>query len=436
MDSKTVNVPGTPASLRLERLSERAWLIAGVVLLANSILRGIRAPGRWAYTELLFNYDFGFSKRALQGAILSIIGTPSLYHYSFCFWYDLTILFINVGLLTALLRDLCNVGESMPRLVALVFSSSLAVVVLAHTIGYGDQIALLVTLLTLRTREFYARSMLVALLFPACLLIHETEFVLFFPVILFRFLVDIGDGRDRAKLISLCTIIVCALATLVSLTYSKMSVTDAAQMYHAIQSKADYPLREDELFMITSTFGDNLRVQLKVWRDPDAIRFFLYCFVVTFPTTLYLLRETLTTLSATRARRFLRLAAVAASLSPLSMYAIGVDANRWTTLATTTSFLVFSIVVLHSKVSQSTPASPLVVPAFLIAMNLGSTIELFDGYVVQNFPYEEHLDDLSKVISGSAPFPPRPELCVESGCVTVFDWPHPVSAVAKKSSGP
>jgi hypothetical protein len=410
-------------------LSRRACFVLSIALLSNSILRGIRAPGRWAYTELLFNYDFGFSKRALQGAVLSFIGVPSLYGYKFCFWYDLTILLVNVVLLAALLKKICEVGNESFRSAALVFSSSLAIVMLAHTIGYGDQIALLVTLVALRIESFAVRSVFAALLFPVCLLIHETEFVLFFPVILFRFMSDLNGDRTCFRLISLSVVIASALLMFGFLSHTQLSTTSAAAMYRSIQAKADYQLRQDELFMLTSTFSNNFAVQLKAWRDPDFLRFFLYSFIVTFPTTSYLLRETLVALRGRPHGKFLRLPAVVASLAPLSMYAIGLDANRWTTLATMASFLVFSVVIPNTE-GEIIPVRPTVLPALLVAMNLGSSIYLFDGYVVQAFPYEEHLDDLGKVIFGSAPFPPRPEQCVESGCDTSFTFVHPVSGAA------
>jgi hypothetical protein len=39
-----------------------------------------------------------------------------------------------------------------------------------------------------------------------------------------------------------------------------------------------------------------------------------------------------------------------------------------------------------------------VLPAILVAMNLGSSIALFDGYIVQNLPYEEHIDDVMQIL--------------------------------------
>ena len=62
---------------------ESAARILIMVVFVNSILRGIRTPGRWAATHLLFNYDYGFTKRALLGSLVGVLHLPSLYHYPF-----------------------------------------------------------------------------------------------------------------------------------------------------------------------------------------------------------------------------------------------------------------------------------------------------------------------------------------------------------------
>ena len=414
--------------------SPRVWLVLTVLLLVNSVLRGIRAPGRWAYTEILLNYDFGFSKRALQGAIISMINTPALYHYSFCFWYSFAVFAVNLLLLMELLKGLCFTQGSAAKRAVLLFSSSLAIVVLSHTVGYADQVALLVTLLALRTRSFYRRCLLVAVLFPVALLIHETEFVLFFPVVAFRFVIELDVGSERRKLLAFSAVCSCVLATLLCVGYTHMSQAAADFMYREVQQRADFPLRKDEFFMITSTFRDNLNVQFAAWRDSDFVRFSIYCLIVTLPTTIYLLRESILVLATGGRSLLIRFVAVMASLAPLSMFLIGADLNRWTTLAITASFLVLATVMLDRPLGQSTEkrTRSWVVTAVLVALNLGSSIPLFDGYIVQNFPYEELIDDVTDVLRGTAPFPPKPEQCVEVGCLTVTDGIHPRSAVAEK----
>jgi hypothetical protein len=392
-----------------------------VILLANSILRGIRAPGIYACTEILQNYDFGFTKRGFIGEIISVLNVPWLYHYGFCFWLSVILLSINIMLLIDLVGNLCAIPDAGPRVGALVFASSLAVVVLAHTIGYGEQIALAVTLLSLRIQGFFARSLFTAILFPVCILIHETSLAIFFPVILFRFLIDIEALSERAKVLALSVVIACVLVALVSVSHAHLDQARAAVLYQELQARADYPLRKYNVRAITTTYWDIMMVNLGVfWRQQAFRGLILESLAVTLPTTLYFVTRSVKALSLRR--RLVRWVAIIASLAPLSLHFVAWDTQRWATLATTTSFLVFAIVELDRRQvlsgSRDISERPLTLPVLLVAMNMGSTIPLFDGYIVQSFPYQEHIHDIAMMLRGEAPFPPPPALCEESGCVT------------------
>lgn len=423
--------------------SERVWMTLIGVLLLNSVLRGIRAPSTWAYTQLLLDYDFGFSKRALQGAILAAFDHPALYGYDFAFWYMTIVFTANTLLLWLIMRRLCATGDMSARSIALVFASSLAIVVLAHTMGYGDQPALLVTLLALATRNFYLRCLLVATLFTACLLIHETEFVIFFPVIVFSFLLDLGETEKlrRRKSLALCLVCGCVLATLLVVGNTHTSEATASAMFQAMQAKTQYPLREDLMVMLTTTFRDFIGEMLDFYASALWQRFALLSWLVTLPTTAYLVRETWLTMSRSGYSMILRSAAVGASLAPLAMHAIGFDSNRWTTLATITSFLVYALVRLttHASNTMTSTSQNSLLPAALIAMNLGSSIPLFDGYAVRYFPFEELEHDLAEVIAGNQTFPPAPKRYFEqcAVCMTVAQpLTAPESGASKINTNP
>jgi hypothetical protein len=435
INTEVTQKPTADSAIWTDRISNTTWLAIGVVLLVNSVLRGIRAPGRWAYTEMLFNYDFGFSKRGLVGAIISALHWPVLYHYSTCFWYSVIVFGINLILLTALLRRLLSVYDTATRLASLVFASSLAVVVLAHTIGYGDQVALLITLLALRIRNYYWLTLFSILFVPISILAHETNFVIFFPVILLRFLVELGRPIEPRKLAALCAVLICTAGAILLAGYTHTSQLDGGAMYKALQAKADYPLRKDEFYMITSTFGENIKGLVAAWHTDEFIHFFASCLIVTLPATVYLMYMFVAGTTGLKHSALLRLAGIAACVAPLSLGLVGGDLNRWTTLATTTSFLSFSIVRLQGDPAATYPIthpSKVTIPIFLIILNLGSSMPLFDGYIVQSFPYEEHVQDVVDMVTGRAPFPPPPEQCVESGCMVVIDGFASRSAVSIK----
>lgn len=395
--------------------SERVWVVVIGVLLLNSVLRGIRAPNMWAYTQFLLNYDFGFAKRSFQGAVIgafNITGT-----YSFAFWYMIAVFTANVLLLLWVMRRLCATEDLTARLIATLFASSLAVVALAHFVGYGDQPALLVTLLALLIRNFYYRCVLVAVLFPVCLLIQETEFVLFFPVVAFRFLIDLGGAATmhRRRLAALCLVLVCVLAALLAVGNAHMSETLATAMMESIQSKAEYPLRHGQTEPLIKTFTEFLGVFIRAYWESSLMRRFLFlsC-IVTLPSMVYLMRRTWSLMTCNEYSIFLRIVAIGASMAPLSLIVIAGDLNRFAALAVLTSFIAYAIVRLQGGIADSAVAaskSHVLLPLALIAMNLSSSIPLFDGYVVRNFPYEELINDLRNTLILKEPFPPRPEQC-------------------------
>jgi len=406
------------------QLSRNTWLLIVAVLLLNSIMRGIRTPTRFAATQLLFNYDFGFCKRALLGGILSTFNFSFQYRYGFFFWFSLTIFAADMLLVFELMKRLTDTGRITARLPALAFASSVAIVVLAHCNGYFEQITLLVTLLVVRSSNFYVRSALVAALFSACILIHEPGYLMLFPAICFRFAPDLADRSDHRMLIIIFLIVLISALTLF-VGQAHLSEASAAAMYNAAQAKADYPLFKEAFLATRLTISDNLRLMLLViWPDPEMQFLFLYSSVVTLPTTLYLLWRSLVTLSGSGHGKAVRWLAILASLAPLSLHLLGADFHRWDALATTSSFLVFSIATLCFEPSSNVPRggpchSTILVPTVLIAINLGSSIPLFEGYVVQDFPFEAHVTELMQIMKGQSPFPPRPILSRPPPCVEV-----------------
>lgn len=400
-----------------ERLTLKISLTVAVFFFVNSILRGIRTPGRWAATHFLFNYDMGFCKRALLGTLAATLDQPFAYHYPFFFWFAVVVFVADALLLVALVKRLFEIGDYASKLAAWLFCSSLAVVFFAHSIGYFEQISLLVTLLALRTDDFYARALLVGVCFGVSLLIHETGFLIFFPVIFLRFLADLEGRRDGAKVATLLALSIVLSAVVISVGQTHLSPALVEAMRRSLQAKADYHLRVDAFEVLTRTVRDNWKVMGPLWLQRDFQELFLFSLLVTLPTALYFSYESCTSVSRAGYGRAVTLFAAGASFAPLSLHLLGWDFSRWDTLAVTTSFLVFAVVQLNFErppraLPELTHRSGRALAAVLVAVNLASSIDLFDNYVVQSFPYEGHITDVMNMLSGQTPFPPRPEKCL------------------------
>jgi hypothetical protein len=397
-----------------------------IVLFLNSILRGIKVPDRYACQHLLYNYDFGFTRRGLIGTVLEALHVPSFCHYNFCFWVNIPIAFANIVLLTTLAVRVLAAKDSATRVAGLLFGSSLAVVFLASTVGYMDHLWLLFTLLVLRVDEFYPRLVMAGIGVPLLILTQETGFVTLFPVICMRFLLDVVDKYDSRRMAALCIMI--GIAVSITALIGRFHLTDAqaVAMYHSLQAMADYPLRKDSFVEHTWTSYDRVLMALPVWTVPMYRRVFLLVTLVTFPTTLYFMYRSSKELLARRYGAVVRWAALMTGMSPLFLNFTGGDIPRWASLATTASFLVLAICTSYSRRTTSANGLPhhghLVVSGALIALNLGSSISLFGGYTIKNFPYEGHIDNVRRILTGSESFPPRPPSCEEVGCVAVVGY--------------
>lgn len=407
---------------------DKLWIIA-VLFLGNSILRGIRAPDRFACSHLLFNYDFGFTRRALLGTLLQSVGIPALCHYDFCFYFSLALFSANMVLLLALTRQLIHKDSG---LVALVFVSSLAVVFLSHEVGYLDHVGLLFTLLFMRIQGgFRVRALVLTLFLPLLLLIHDTSFMTFSPVLFFILLKQLRQQPGRSN-IACFTLLLISMATL-AVWFGTVHLSDRAamSMYHELQAKADYPLRQGIFVLHTVTSSDSMRMLWPTLGTALFSRIFFLSSIVLLPTAVYFLFHSLSILAEKRESILLRAVAVAASLLPLLFNLVGEDVPRWTALAATTSFLVFAACALDRTEAQPTWSfSGLWLPVTLIVLNLGSSLPLFNGFVVKTIPYEEHINYVEQLLSGAESFPPRPELCDEVGCAAVTRFGCSKSAVA------
>ena len=414
MDMRPDNVSKAARLDSTSRFPHNTLLALCVALLLNSTVRGIRTPGGWAATSLIINYDFGFSRRGLLGAIISWLHTPALYTYTFNFWFAIVIFTANVSLLLTLLNRVYRVGSLDSKFTALVFTSSFAIVFLAHCIGYSEQVPLLFTLVILQINHFYWRAVLVLTLFPACLLIHETALPMLFPVIFFRFLPDLTGSLDRKRvcIVGALAIIMPVLGLTIGAYHLSKPV--ALAMYQSLQSKADFPLRTDQFVWLMRSSRDSLHWSFNIYRDAFVQKLLVYSLTVTLPSALYLLLRAVRLLRARAYHPITYWIAMGAGLSPVFLDIIGAgDTARYNSMAIMSSFLIFATTVLYFRqdIAQGGDEVRLnwLPPAMLVLLNLGSTIQFFDYYEVQNFPYQGHIDDLTKTVLGREPFPPRPD---------------------------
>ena len=388
-----------------------AWFAGVLVLFGLSVLRGARFPNLWSYSHYLFNYEYGFIKRSLLGEIVRQSGVEWLSSYEFFFYFSVVILLANLVLLASLLWDMVRSEKMLVRGCALVFASSMAVVYLVHTIGYFDNIGLLVVLVSLRIRGFYKKMIFLSMAMPACILVHEAILVMFFPVVFMSLVLSMSVENVKKQIVFL-GVLSCVVVGLTFIAGSaRLDVEKNEQLYEGLETKADAALRHDAFSVLSRGFADNQKIMERLWSQKVRYKEIVSSLCATAPVFVLLMWVCGKLLSEQKINGFLVLLAMLACVSPLTLHFIGWDMHRWNCLAITTSFLMLYVSLSSTKAGREVENSGGILPLIVVMVFLNGifTIELMDKYQIENFPFRSHRSYLIDVLRGNADFPCVPE---------------------------
>jgi hypothetical protein len=393
---------------------QHAWIyVAALFLLLISVLRGLRFPNAWSYSQFLFSYDGGFIKRALAGEIARAINGSTIVSYEAFFYFSASILLINLLLIALYVRDLALSKSIFLKCSSLIFASSSAVVMLSHTMGYAEHLGLLFTLIILRIPGFYRRLVLTGLAMPVLMLVHEAIFPIFFPVIFISLLLDLNFKKlDMYQALALA--VVCILLSLLVffISASVPQPDEARILFQNAQAAIDtLNLREDAFLSQSSTIQENFQTMRLLWDIELYWTEFFRVLQVTLPAIGFLVMSSIRLLELQARGYCLMVLAALASLSPWILNLVASDFNRWFTLSITTSFLVACTIASKYQGRHEKTPGYVIIPAVAIVvvfLNANSTILLFDGHTQRSFPFVEHVSYVMDVIRGLQPFPVIP----------------------------
>ena len=403
-------------SLNVRKISgaltvKRSVMFFTLLLLLNSVLRGIRFPNIWSYTHYLFDYDYGFIKRGLIGSIVNGMNVPFLHSYDFFVFFSFSIFFASMVLLLRLVGHSWKPGNLWFNLCVFLFCSSPAVVLLSHTVGYFDHIGLLVTLIILNISSSRLKLAFSFPLFLFCLFTHEAAFILFFPVVFVSLLNDMtGQGKPSRKYIyGLVAFSLMAIATTYTLSQSIISEENAVRAYEMEQVSAEVTLRSDAYAVLHRSGDENSEIMETLWLSEERKWEFLDGLRMTLPTLLFISFVLVLYLKQLGMSLYLIILSVLASYSPLLLHYFAWDMHRFNTLAVTTSFLVLLVFFSTHQATINTDRllrhTGLVVAILIFCGNLMFKVPLFDGYEVKSFPFAEHYRYWKDVDSGMESFP-------------------------------
>jgi hypothetical protein len=384
----------------------RFWTACACLFAAISILKGLRIPGLWAATQGYLNYQDGFIKRGLFGAVMQALHVQ-IAHYDVFVSVSGVILVVFLGVLTLWIvrSGAREVGSG--SFVAL-FAASYCLTFLTHLIGYLDILSAglaMVVLLTSRSRLYLPVVFGMAVL---GILIHENYLLTFLPLTLLPAILRAFDSGPRKREIAAILAVVVAVAVIVLLEAltAPMSAEHLARLQTQISAAVDFPPRDDVLTVLGRSALDNVAIMLQQMKNGLWWLAQLNALLVFMPTTALFVWASLTMIDAQSPQshpRAIKAIVTLTALCPLSLQFVGWDIYRWYTFAAFSSFIVMTIVYRHfgarlyAPLVSNATRNLLIV---LIAVNMATGSGLFDGYRVDTFPFIEHWRGLAQWLAG------------------------------------
>jgi hypothetical protein len=187
---------------RPERRLLWTWAVIVFTLLVT-IGRSLRLPNEFAMTHWLFDYRFGFMKRALVGASVGVVtnlaGVPLSPTGIATLSFGLLVAFFGVLLMVLFRATRSSAPTPEGVLVALVFVSSPFTVLSAHLVGYFDGLVYLLAALAIAL-VLSDRPGSSAFVSIVGLLVHENYLLIGLPLVaLAATLVSAGNGRPSPR---------------------------------------------------------------------------------------------------------------------------------------------------------------------------------------------------------------------------------------------
>ncbi len=366
-------------------LNPRAWqdpwrlmLAVNVAVVAGVFLHKISLPPYVPYIHLLVDYHFGFTKRALIGAIVSLFSARVpvwlVFALSGAVWL------ITLGLFVKLFRRTFGFDDKQLPLFTFMAGSPFFLKNFMHTLGhfdiYGCALAICLLLIPARSIVFV---LLAALASMILILIHHIHLLMYVPtigvIVVLRYYLVAGFGR-RNIAVGVAAALCVALLFFAAQFLGTMAVPEA-EFVRYLQSRMADPSRTDLLGFSYIWYQPLSKEIADTWaRMPSNILgvpvFGLLIWLYT-PLWKYF-AGLIGALSSELQRRFVVVAIVMVSAGYLIMFAIVFDYSRWIS-----NWAVCMFLILHAV--KALPASHAVPP---IAADDRKTLVL--GWIVTLIP--------------------------------------------------
>ena len=345
------------------RMWENPWrlmLAVNVAVVAGVFLYKIKLPPYVPYIHLLVDYHFGFTKRALIGALVSLFAAKVPVWLVFAL--SGTVWLITLGLFIKLFRRTFGFDDAHLPLFVFMAASPFFLKNFMHTLGhfdiYGCAFAIGLLLIPARSIAFV---LLAALASAILILIHHIHLLMYVPtiaviVVLRHYLVQ-GFGRQNV-IVGIAAALCVGLLFLAAQFMGTMAVPEA-EFVRYLQGRMADPSRTNLLSFSYIWYQPLSREIADTWaRMPSnvlGVPVFALLIWLHAPLWKYF-AGLIQSLSSEFHRRVVIAAIVAVSAGYLIMFAIVFDYSRWIS-----NWAVCMFLILHAvKALPASHAVPLI----------------------------------------------------------------------------
>lgn len=365
-------------NLRLRENPWRLMLAVNVAVLFGVFLHKIWLPPYVPYIHLLVDYHFGFTKRALIGAVVSVffskIPVWLVFALSGAVWL------ITLGLFVKLFRRTFGFDDEHLPLFVLMAGSPFFLKNFMHTLGhfdiYGAALAICLLLVPARSVVFVLSAALASMIL---ILIHHIHLLMYVPtiavIVVLRYYLVQGLSRQNV-IVGMIAVIAVGLLFFAAQFWGSLAVPQD-EFVRYLQSRMADPSRTD-LLSFSYIWYQPLSQELRdTWnRMPSnllGVPVFALLIALHAPLWKYF-ANLIRALAIESHRRVVIAAILMVSAAYLIMFAIVFDYSRWIS-----NWAVCMFLILHAV--KALPASD---PAPLISAEDRKTTIL--GWIVTLIP--------------------------------------------------
>lgn len=401
------------------------WKVAAFVILMLAIVRGVRFPHFYPYTQALLSYEFGFIKRGLLGTVLSGVFGDVAYHFWFFSLVSFVVLFVVIYLFWLILRDLIETNNPIHIFAALIFAASPSLIHMININGHFEFYGMLVTLLVFRLKGFNNKFIAATVGMILAILIHEINFIVFVPTIILLLFCSIEPNKQNLQFMGVvCFGLVMAIVTFALLNHAVSDEGIKYKLYLLANERTDLDNVYFEAFKIIGrNLEDNANiVGLSFWARPVILFEIAIALSVLLPQLLFFMFLSYKLFSMARVNILFVLLAMFASLSPFLLYLVAFDFVRWDSLVGVVCFLVYviaatsqpktALLLKNKDESSSAPINVgkyVPIAVFLLFFSAMSSMPMWSGYQAKMYPFFDHHKYFFHLATGQDSFPSKPE---------------------------